>query len=218
MQSLGSCFSHQAVLELDAGKRPSGHHCVVPSAGAVRVELPWRQSANTRVQILDPGTTRTTKKHPLTLPGLPRAPRCLARPDPRMDGVLPFALQVLGGSAESGDAAGWRDVVCGHMIAQEEQRVSVSDGLWTRDLCTLTHRRRGFRTPGETEGRSYPVLQLGPTHQVAEEGRRANVGGPDVPGEQDLVWRLQGVPDWVHSLRRSRGGGGRGEKKMEEQS
>lgn len=131
MQSLGSCFTNQAVLELDAGKRPSGHHCVIPSPGAVRVELPWRQPANTRVQILDPGTSRPTKKPVLG-----------------MDGVLPFALQVLGGGAESGDAAGWRDMIRGHMITQEEQRVSVSDGLWTGDVRTLTHRRRSFRTWG----------------------------------------------------------------------
>lgn len=76
-----------------------------------------------------------------------------------MNGVLPFALQVLGGGAESGDAAGWRDVVRGHMIAQEEQSVSVSDGLWTRDVCTLTHRRRGFRTPGETGGGAILVFR-----------------------------------------------------------
>lgn len=44
MQSLGACFANEAVLELDAGERASGHHGVVASAGAVRVELPWRQT------------------------------------------------------------------------------------------------------------------------------------------------------------------------------
>lgn len=60
MQSLGSCFADQPVLELDAGESPSRHHCVVPSAGTVRVELPRCQSARTRVQIIEPGTARTT--------------------------------------------------------------------------------------------------------------------------------------------------------------
>lgn len=64
MQSLGSCLAHEAVLELNAGERASSHHCVVPSARAVRVELPRRQSAHTRVQILEPETARTTKKAP----------------------------------------------------------------------------------------------------------------------------------------------------------
>lgn len=116
-----------------------------------------------------------------------------------MDGVLPFALQVLGGGADPGDTASWRDVVRGHVIAQEEQGVSISDGLWTGDFCALTQRMRGFRTQEEGS----PAPQVVSTHQVAEEGWRANVGGPDVPGEQDLVWRLQRVPDWIHSLRRS---------------
>lgn len=44
MQSLGACFAEESVLELDAGEGASGHHSVVPSAGAIRVKLPWRQA------------------------------------------------------------------------------------------------------------------------------------------------------------------------------
>ena len=44
MQSLRSWFADEPVLELDAGERASGHHRVVPPAGAIRVKLPRRQS------------------------------------------------------------------------------------------------------------------------------------------------------------------------------
>lgn len=44
MKSLGAWFADESVLELDAGEGASGHHGVVPSAGAVRVKLPRRQA------------------------------------------------------------------------------------------------------------------------------------------------------------------------------
>lgn len=44
VQSLGARFADESVLELDAGERASGHHGIVPSAGAVRVKLPRCQA------------------------------------------------------------------------------------------------------------------------------------------------------------------------------
>lgn len=43
VERFGPCFAHQSILELDAGKGPSGHHGVVAPPRAVRVELPRGQ-------------------------------------------------------------------------------------------------------------------------------------------------------------------------------
>lgn len=39
VQSLWACFADESILELDAGERSSGHHCIIPSASTIRVEL-----------------------------------------------------------------------------------------------------------------------------------------------------------------------------------
>lgn len=44
VQSLGAWFADESILQLDAGERAPGHHRVVPSASAIRVELPRRQA------------------------------------------------------------------------------------------------------------------------------------------------------------------------------
>lgn len=48
VKSLWACFADESILELDAGERSSGHHCIIPSASTIRVELPRREATGNK--------------------------------------------------------------------------------------------------------------------------------------------------------------------------
>lgn len=108
MKSLRACFADESILELDAGERSSGHHCIVPSASAIRVELPRREARGNNggrtLELILSGEKPSIGRDHIIVDG--KLLLILNSNQRRVFLEIPFALQVLGGGADPGDTAG----------------------------------------------------------------------------------------------------------------